>query len=62
MFKIQNKPPPGEAAVRFGHLSRLGVIVSCFDIRIWDFRVSGKWVNDEASPHKSNGNFLMRNL
>jgi hypothetical protein len=62
MFKIQNKPPADETAVRFGHLSRLGVIVSCFDIRIWDFRVSGKWVRYEASPHKSNGHFLMQNL
>jgi hypothetical protein len=62
MFKIQNKLPTDETAVGFGHLSRLGVIVSCFDIRIWDFRVSGKWVNYETSPHKSNGHFPMRNI
>jgi hypothetical protein len=62
MLKIQNKPPDDETGVRFGYLSRLGVIVSCFDIRIWDFRVSGKWVKQEASPNKSDGHFLMRNL
>jgi hypothetical protein len=42
MLKIQDKLPADATAVRFGSLSRLGVIVSCFDIRIWNFRVSGK--------------------